>query len=136
LLEDPEFIKNSGAYYKGLTPSGIHYEPISMALKLSFVVIPLCFPNQGLKIQILLFVHSLFIIWYGNVQPHTDRGEYRMWMFNQGMQMVIYYHLLVFSDFVIDPEIKFKMGYSMLASIAIMISVNLAVSFRNQVINL
>jgi hypothetical protein len=78
-----------------------------MALKLSFAAIPLLMFDQGTKIQVLLFVQSLFIIWYGIVEPHNDRSEYRMMMFNQGIQMVIFYHLLVFSDFVLYPDVKF-----------------------------
>jgi hypothetical protein len=129
-FDDPAFIEKHGAYMKGLRHRGFLYAPIVMVLKLSFIVIPILMHDQGNQIQVLLFVQSVFIIWYGIVEPHSKRSEYRLMMFNQGMQMTIYYHLIVFSEFVLDPEIKFNMGYSLLAFIASMISVNFSILFR------
>lgn len=135
-FKDPAFIEKQGAYMKSVRARGYLYEPVMMVIKLLFVLIPLCLPDQGNKIQILLLVQSLFIIWYGNSEPHESRAEYRITMFNQAMLMLIYYHLLVFSDFVFDPSTKFKMGYTLLGFIGILISINLSVSMRNQVIKL
>lgn len=69
-LEDPEFKEKYGAYMKGIKPRGYLYEPIMMMMKLAFVAIPIFLPDQGNKIQILLFVQSIFIIWLGLVEPH------------------------------------------------------------------
>jgi hypothetical protein len=43
--------------------------------------------------------------------------------------MMLYYHIIIFSDFVMDPEVKFTMGYSFLSFFSLVILVNLCISF-------
>lgn len=50
--------------------------------------------------------------------------------------MVIFYHLMSFSDFVLDPETKFIMGYSLLVFIGILIALNIGISLKNQLMNM
>ena len=132
-LEDPEFTDKFGSYMRGIKPKGYLYEPVMMLLKLSFVCIPLFMPDQGNKIQILLFMQTIFIIWHGKTEPHKNQFENRLMIVNQAIQMLIFYHLVMFSDFVIEPETKFTMGYSLLICLGILIALNIGISIKKQI---
>ena len=82
----------------------------------------------GNQIQFLVFVQSIYIIWYGQARPHRFRSQAYLEIFNESMLMMLYYHVIIFSDFVIDPMARFQMGYSFLTFFGIIIIVNLAVS--------
>ena len=44
--------------------------------------------------------------------------------------MVIFYHLVMFSEFVIEPETKFTMGYSLLMFLGVLITLNIGISLK------
>lgn len=46
--------------------------------------------------------------------------------------MIIFYHLLVFSDFILDLQVKFQMGYSLLGFMGLLIALNISVSLLSQ----
>lgn len=69
------FIRKYGYYMQGIRTRCYLYEPIFMLTKLFFVLVPMVKPlSDGNEVQILLFVHSLFIIWYGTSEPHKLRS--------------------------------------------------------------
>lgn len=47
--------------------------------------------------------------------------------------MLIFYHLVIFSEFVIDVETKFIMGYSLLICLGILIALNIGISIKKQI---
>ena len=77
-------------------------------------------------------MQSIFIIWHGQTEPHMTRFENRLMIINQALQMIVFYHLVIFSEFVIDPETKFTMGYSLLICLGILIALNIGISLKKQ----
>lgn len=63
-------------------------------------------------------------IYYGEYKPKKQRLEYRMELFNEVMIYVITYHLLLLSNWVIDPETRYFYGWSMGSSILFMVFIN------------
>ena len=78
-------------------------------------------------------MQSIFIIWHGKTEPHKTQFENRLMIVNQAIQMLIFYHLVMFSDFVIEPETKFTMGYSLLICLGILIALNIGISIKKQI---
>ena len=135
-LKTKEMEDKIGKMYTGvsLTRSdwGIYYYPIFMLKRMMFVFVPMVFPGQAyFQIQIVIFVPSLYIIFYGGQRPHVNPRVQRVEMFNEFVFMGLLYHLLTFTLFNLDAQSKFTMGYSFLAMLGLLIVVNLMVIARN-----
>ena len=50
--------------------------------------------------------------------------------FNETSMMLLFYHSLTFSDFVLDPETKYAVGFTFITIFGMIIAVNLFLSFR------
>jgi hypothetical protein len=101
-----------------------------MMRRLIFVCIPIWLPDSGRQIQFLILVETFYIIWYGQARPHKFREDRNLELFNEAILMILYYHVIIFSDFILEPTTKFQMGYSFLAFISLIIMMNLFLSFQ------
>ena len=75
-----------------------------------------------------MFTHSVYVIVYCSIMPHHDKMLSRFEMFNEGMFMVLIYHLFSFSQgYIIDPTrmTQYTMGYSYVVSIGLLVGINL-----------
>jgi len=59
--------------------------------------------------------------------PFSDRVTNYLEMFNECTVLLMSYHLLFFTDFVVDPETKFKYGWSACGTTLFNVLVNLIV---------
>jgi hypothetical protein len=53
-------------------------------------------------VQLLLFLTSLYIIFYTGNHPHIDKRRTAIENFNEVMIMIINYHMVCFSEFNLD----------------------------------
>lgn len=83
--------------------------------------------------QILIFLTSLYIIYYADSQPHVIKERVLIEIFNEWWIMIMVYHMIAFSEFVMDPWTQFVMGYSFVINIAFVIFVNLAIIALKQI---
>ena len=104
------------------------YYPLAMLRRLVYVLIPLTLRGHpGLQLQVLCFLESLYVIWYGAYRPHWQRREALLEVANEAFLMLLFYHLLCFTLFNATAEGRYVMGWSYLAVLAAMVLVNVAV---------
>ena len=109
------------------------YYPLFLIRRIVFVAIPtFLFGYPSHQLQILIFLTSLYILYYTGERPHWDRRRGRIEVFNEVMILGATYHLVCFSDFNLDTDAQFKMGYSFIALFGIVVVVNVAVVVRKQ----
>lgn len=95
-------------------------------MRLLFVMTPMILKPTGNQLQGLIFSHSMYVIWYGSKRPNAQRGDFRMGLVNLSLQMIIYYHLVLFSDFLLDPMLKYHIGYTLLICLGLIAASNIA----------
>ena len=89
-----------------------------------------------------LFIYSsnLYIIYLQHVSPYDDSSTVTIETFNEVILLLICYHFILLTDLLSDPALKFKIGWSLVICVGLMISVNLiiivVVSLRNLCDNL
>lgn len=110
------------------------YYPVFIVRRLVFVLIPLLLKaHPYLQLQLLVFLSSLYVIWYTSIWPHATRRLVRQEIFNEALFMALNYHMFTFTAFVQHVEAQFTMGYSYLAAVSFLIIVNLALAVQNTV---
>jgi hypothetical protein len=78
--------------------------------------------------QALIFSSSLYIMWYAGIRPHLERLELYLEVFNEVVMQLIFYHLMVFSDFYVGEgrvSIKLYASYTFVFLLGSIILVNL-----------
>jgi hypothetical protein len=70
------------------------------------------------------------MIWYGLARPHKLKADRKLEIYNETSMMLLFYHSLTFSDFVLEPETKYGLGFTFITVFGLIIAVNLFLSFR------
>ena len=65
-----------------------------------------------------------FIVIY---RPFRDSRTNKLEAFNEGVVLIVAYHLIVFSDFTENPKAQFEAGYSVMGWTLGHVAVNLAI---------
>ena len=73
----------------------------------------------------LVFMTSLYIIFYGYVLPHSDKNRTKLEIINECLIMIMNYHTLCFTDFNASSEAQFMTGYSYIALVFVIILINI-----------
>jgi hypothetical protein len=129
-LDHPGIFKRISNLYEGIhlykNFKNIWYMPIFMLRRLVFVSIPLTFSGyQWLQLQFLITLNFIYFVWYVDLSPHGDRTRVRLEIFNECCIMIIVYHMITFSEFNLDPETMFMMGYSYIGFVLILVVGNI-----------
>lgn len=96
-----------------------------------FVAIPTflyLFPSH--QVQLLIFLTSLYIMFYVGVRPHYFQTRIYIEVFNELMILVACYHLICFSEFNLDIRAQYYAGFSYIGVILIVIIVNVSFVLR------
>lgn len=105
----------------------IWYYPVFMLRRVIFVAIPTVLVDWAfLQIQLLVFLSSLYVMFYAGLRPHEDPRRVRLEIFNECMLMLLNYHFVIFSNFNLDNESKYTMGKVYLVIVALTIFVNIS----------
>ena len=86
---------------------------------------------QGL----LLFMSSVFVIiaaFY--IKARNTKFDQRMDIFNEIKLIVVMYHMILFTDFVPDPETRYQIGFSCAGALIIGTAVNMFMLFVSPII--
>lgn len=106
-----------------------YYYPIFMLRRLVFVMIVMFIPfDSCIQMQSLIFSSSLYIIWYVGVWPHLEKLEVYLEIFNEVLMQLIFYHLMVFSEFYVGEgrrSLKLYASYSFVGLLGLIILINL-----------
>ena len=71
----------------------------------------------------------MYIIWYTNIWPHTRKVDVALEIFNEVALQLEFYHLMVFTDFYVNPRkglesIKLYASYTFSGLMVLIILVN------------
>jgi len=119
----------------GVLYSGIHlfrdrlnlyYFPIFLFRRFWFIAIAtLLYEHPFAQLQLLVFMSTMYLMFYGSSRPHESRFRIRMEIFNECMIMILNYHMLLFSGFTLARDYNFYFGYTFVLTAAVMTFVNL-----------
>ena len=73
---------------------------------------------------------TVWIIYYQGQKPHIEGTRIKTEVFNEVMLMIIMYHLIMFSRFNLNDDLKFLLGYTHAGSIILMVFVNIVLMMR------
>lgn len=111
---------------------GYLFYPMFIFRRIFFISVPSILPwKGGLQLQILCLSNSFYMMMFAGIQPYGMKILNRIQIFNECIFMVLSYHMMVFSDYVMDSEAQFTMGYSFLTIIGILSVANLGVIAYN-----
>mmetsp|Transcript_26728 Transcript_26728/g.40759 ORF Transcript_26728/g.40759 Transcript_26728/m.40759 type:complete len:161 (-) Transcript_26728:601-1083(-) len=74
----------------------------------------------------MLVTNMLMTIYLGHAKPKPSRFENRMELANDLVTTLAGYHLITFTEFTIDPEIRFQIGWSFVGWLIAMLVCNFA----------
>jgi len=86
-----------------------------------------------LQIMALIVMNTVYFAWYVACRPHETKERTRLEIFNECIIQMITYHLIAFSDLVVDSEGKFIMGYSYIGFVLLLVASNCTVMVGREV---
>ena len=95
-----------------------------------FVAIGFCFTQEsstGLQLVLLYLLSLVTNIYIGNTMAFKEKLDNRLENINETFVFAISLHLLFFTEWLDDDNLKLKLGWSMIGFIILMIFVNLLV---------
>ncbi len=77
--------------------------------------------------QVVIINSNLMLYYLFRVRPYLDNFYNHLEIFNEICILIASYHLLGFTDFVEDPQIKYNMGWSIIIISLLNITVNILI---------
>lgn len=120
---------------KHLNNWDLAYYPLFLARRTIFVAIPtILYFCTSFQIQTLMVLNSLYIMFYAGQLPHWEKKRGKLECFNEFMIIVMSYHMICFSEFNLEVDSRFVMGYSFIAFVLLIILVNLIYMIHDSVL--
>ena len=131
LMEDRDFHLKYGALFTNVEkynkPKAMYYPFVFLAHRLLMAVIIACMGfNLVLQVFLLTHLNLLILCWLIIVQPMDTLHKNILELSNGFLVLMMSYFSFDFSDYVPDPQIKFKIGYIYIAIIMLFFTYNLA----------
>jgi hypothetical protein len=119
-----------GVLYSGVhlfrDSRNLYYYPIFLIRRFIFVATPtVLYRYPFAQLQCLMFLSTLYILFYAGARPHKDSFRVRLEIFNEIMLMLLNYHMFLFSGFNVERDYNFYFGYTMVLCAAVMVFTNL-----------
>ena len=104
-------------------------QPIWFLTRRLLLAIIVVFLGSTVIWQIALMTMTVItqVIILGRVAPFTLPNKTRFEMFSEGIVMLVMYHLICFTPFVPEVEMRFKLGYLVCASVCIHLLVSITI---------
>ena len=129
-LENEDVKEKYGELYDGFDsrkPKLVFFLQLDYIRKTLLCVSVVMFQDHFWIQMTTMFVGTIGMIMVEEyVQPRTNNFTKRMDIFNEVKLTFILYHLMMFTDFVTDDEVKFNIGYSCFAVVTIGLFVNMS----------
>ena len=77
-------------------PYAYLYYPIFMFRRFVFMFLP-SIAHIHLQLPVVVFLHSLYLIWYTSIWPHAEKKYVYLEMANEILFMLALYHMFMFS---------------------------------------
>ena len=126
-------ILTNGLEIKQSNKAAIFFYPVFLARRFLIVAFPtIIFSVSSIQLQLALLTSSLYIIFYVGVRPHRLNSQYYLELTNEILIMLSLYLLVLFSDFNLNNQFKFQLGFALPSLVLIMIAINISVmTFKN-----
>ena len=129
MLRDQASVLKFGSTYSEIktdSKAALLYNVIFMLRRLLFSLIAVVMDGSPvLQVQLLIFHCILMLIYNILVQPFEEPTLNYLEIFNELCIIVAAYHLIPFTDFLDDPEIKYEIGWSIIGITTFNIGVNM-----------
>jgi heme/copper-type cytochrome/quinol oxidase subunit 4 len=79
----------------------------------------------GLQVNLFIYSSVMYLIYVNIVSPYDASAQVNVDTVNEFMLLCISYHFLLFVDLVQDPEIKYKLGWTLVALIMLVVAANI-----------
>lgn len=139
-LEDEKIKKRISNLYQKIGTDNkwkLLYYPLFLWRRVVFVIIPtFLYLYPAFQVQFLLFMTSLYLIYFASQRPHKDRHRAQIETFNEVMIMITNYHMVCFSNFNPEMEAQFAMGYSFITCILLVVIVNILAMAKETISNI
>jgi len=87
---------------------------IYIARRLAIVLVSVLLADYiFVQIFTLIYMQLAVMSYNTQVQPFVTRQKFRNEMFNEITGLIVIYHLLTFTEFVVNPETRLEMGWSL-----------------------
>ena len=130
-----QFVRYLNEIYKDLQTNFIShyfYHCIFVLRRASFVILVFYFEDQ-LYIQVILFIfQNLFYMIYLLYGRPLSSGFY-LEIFNETCTLLLSYFLIIFTDYVDDPKVKYYLGYYFLGGFVFNMFINLLVIVKRMI---
>ena len=83
--------------------------------------------TPGVQIIIINLINLGSCIYYGGVQPFDTRFRRRIDLFNEFSILLITWHMMCFTDFVLSSDTQWLVGWSMIFCICLNAFVNISI---------
>jgi hypothetical protein len=103
----------------------IDYMPVFLMRRFIFAFIPALFYNfPFLQLQLMIGISSVYMSMYMSIRPHEDPWRVRLEVLNEGVILMLNYHMALFSEFTLSDATAYYMGYSYLGFVALVLLAN------------
>lgn len=97
-------------------------------LGLRFLFVVLTFSMQfvpGILVNVYMLLNNFNIIYVGWYQPYDTRAQNRIELANSFLLHIVAYHLLLLANLLPNPEVEYKLGWSIIATIGLIFVLNM-----------
>lgn len=130
-IQDELFRKKFGSLYEGMrvkTKLQVCANLFFMARRAAFVLV--CFnigTIPGVQLIVVNLINLVSCLYYGGVQPFETRFRRNLDFFNEYCILIITWHMMCFTDFILEMETQWLVGWSMIACISFNALVNIII---------
>jgi hypothetical protein len=79
------------------------YYSVAFAIRrIVFISIPVIFSDPMIQVMSFMLFHSLYVVTYAGIQPHTDSKRTSMEIFNEVILMIFLYHMAGWNGLILD----------------------------------
>jgi len=129
-LDERSFKKKYGKFYEELDLRNgkmVLLQPVWFLLRRFTLSVMVVFLNTTVIWQVALMTFTIImqVIILGRIEPFSVKSKYHYEMFSEVILMLIMYHLICFTPFVPDVEVRFPLGYSVSGLICLHLAVSI-----------
>jgi hypothetical protein len=76
----------------------------------------------------LLLLDLFYVMYFIHIDAHDKKSDKNLEIINESLCAVIFYHLLLFSEFNTNVDVKFTYGYTFIMTMGIVMAVNIGMA--------
>lgn len=133
IRHSPEFQQKWGMIYDGCktkSKATMSFFLVFLIRRLLYLYVAFAFTEHTIFIALSLLYINLFVtIYQGQFFPKITKFLNYIEVFNEFSVEVTFVHMLLFTEWIPDPNVQYLIGYSMITVISLNIFVNLVIVF-------